>query len=134
MIALLPITRRAAPLALPELDLPTLRLATAAIVAATVLALLVFWRRQVVREESRYWAAGILAYAAAFFIIAFFNLETSKAVNVLVDLMLVGSSLLLLHGYREMMSLAGLRRTYALLLGLTLAVSFYFNYLDEQLN
>jgi PAS domain S-box-containing protein len=120
-------------LALPDLDLPTLRLATNFIVAGTLLALFTFWQIRRLRHESHYWTAGILAYSTAFFVISFRNMETALGMNVLVDLLLVSSSLLLLHGYREVMGRPGLRTLYATLLGLTLLESVWFNYINDQL-
>ncbi len=125
--------RKHLPLTLHDLDLPTLRLATSAIVAATLLALVTFWHHRRLRHESHYWTAGILAWSCAFFIIAFHNLQTTALVNVLVDLMLVGSSLLLLHGYREILNRPPLPASYSVLLGLTLLETIWFNYFDDDL-
>lgn len=116
-----------------DLDLPTLRLATSAVVAATVLALLTFRHNQRLRLKSQFWSAGILAYSCAFFIIAYYNLRTSLPVNILVDLMLVGSGLLLLHGYCEIIQRPPLSRLYVVVFGLTLLESFWFNVVDDQL-
>lgn len=120
-------------MSLHDLDLPTLRLAASFIVAGTLLALFTFWHNRRLRHESHYWTAGILSYSVAFFIIAFRDLETGISINILVDLLLVGSSLLLLHGYREVMGLPALRSTNATLLGLTLLESFYFNFINDLL-
>lgn len=115
------------------LHLPTLSLACLIVVFGTLLALFAFWHNKQMRKYSSSWVVGIIAYGFAFIIVALWNERTPLWVNVAVDMLLVSSSLLLFHGYRETYALPALHRFYFAVLLLECAESIYFNYVQNDI-
>lgn len=110
-----------------NLDIPTLRLAAMLLVTGTLIVLLTFGRHRSLQHGMVFWRAGFTCYALAFLLVLLRD-ELSTAVNVTIDLALVASPLLFLHGIRNMVGLPSLLRACIAVLVFTLFYSAWFTF------
>lgn len=113
-----------------NLDLPTIKLATLVTVIGTLLTLFAFWHNKKMLKQSNYWVSGIIAYCAAFLLVLFRGAYTNQYLNILTDLLLISSSLLFLHGYRQNLQQPTMHKFYGTIVAITLLLSAYFNFFD----